>query len=518
MRNRVRTTLAPAGLSTQGVWLVTAAPARSWRAVRSGAAVLREGCGNRTIVVAAATAALFVLYLLLDLTGGNLTTGDTNLLVSGAGAALDCLGRGELRACSVEGDAVVPPVGIYPLLQYLPALAGTLVGLSAAGVLQLLGVVNLAAFAAALAIPFVALDALRRREARPRAALVSLAVLTGSASYQATAGFGEMLAATTIMAAVAVAYRGRLAWLAPAVLLACLSKETVAPVVVVLCLAAASASGRGVPTRAAVIRIAGGAVAGVSLSLLFNLFRFGTPRNAAYLQPLFRTVPERLPTFAVGEWLSPTSGVAFFWPLATIVLFGGVLYGVRRADWRSAHGRRAGWALLAALAVIGSITALAAWYSPFGWIAYGPRLAVPLLPAGTLAVLLAAPPTGLAALLRRSRVPVKLALAAVACAAAWASTGAHWTSGAAIQALIVAGPGCPAMTEVTIQEDAEEYYRCTTQFMFRTDGAVLKQAATGGGPAAVAGRVLGTVTAASLAYLVLGGRLRQRRGTAAPPA
>jgi hypothetical protein len=282
-----------------------------------GAATTLTAAAWRAVHVLAAAYVLVVLALGLRI--GNINTGDTNLLAGGSAAALECLGQGVLTSCGIASNPEISAVGPYPLLQYLPAFVGSGFGLSADHVVVLLAVLSLVAFAVCLVLPVVAFDAWRRPEARGRAAVAVLALLISSAPYQATAGFGEMLAATSFVAAVTVARRGWLPWLAPSVLLACLSKETMAPVVVVLCLAAAS-RGRLLPRPDVLWRVATGAVTALALSAAFNVFRFGTPRNASYLQPQFRTVPNSLLNFAAGEWLSPVAGVLFHWPVATAVL------------------------------------------------------------------------------------------------------------------------------------------------------------------------------------------------------
>lgn len=445
---------------------------------------------------AALTAVLFI-----GLAAGNLNTGDTNVLVAGVRQALDCLSVGTFTNCRTTetGDALIGP---YPLLQFLPATVASLLGLSAEEVIRVLGGLNVLAFAACLALPVVAFDAVRRPERQPRAAVACLAVLVSTAPYQSTAGFGEMLAAAAITLAVTVAHRGWLHLLGPTVLVACLAKETAAPVVVALCLAVAT-GGRRLPPRRALIAVGAGAGAALLLSALFNTFRYGGPRNEVYLQPLFRTVPDRIPIFAVGEWLSPVAGVAVYWPVATAVLMFGLVVSAKRTGLRTKDGVQNAWTLLATLGVVGATTALATWYSPFGWVAFGPRLAVPLLPAGTLAVLLALPPTGLQGRVSHVPWPLRAAAAATLTTLAWASAGTTWSSPEAIAVLIAAGPGCPADTALVIQHDAEQYYRCTTQYMWRSDGDVYRAAALGGGVAAVPARLLGGLTAAALSVLVL---------------
>ncbi len=473
-------------------------PVSSRGRVSTGAIAGSPLASSLPAVVVGLAAAYVLVVLALGLEVGNINTGDSNLLAAGARASLDCLRDGVLSSCGTTGTFTT--VGPYPLLQYLPAVAGTLAGLSADHVVVLMASVSLLSFAACLVLPVLALDAVRRPEQRARAAVAVCAVLVSTAPYQATSGFGEMLAAAAVAAAVTSAARRWLAAVGPTTLLACLGKETLAPVVVVLCLAAAS-KGRLVPDRAAALRVGAGAVAAVLLSVAFNVFRFGSPGNASYLLPEFRTARSSLLPYALGQWLSPSAGVAVFWPVATAVLVVGLVVGLAGMPRTTKAEARAAWALLCCLAAVGSTTALAAWYSPFGWISFGPRLAVPVLPGAVLAVLVVLPP--LARDPRRLPLAVRSALVAVVAGLGWVGAGTPWSAEAAVQELIAPVAGCPPLTMMPIQEDVERYYRCTEAVMARADGGVYGAAATEGGGRAVPGRITGTLLAAGLGALAL---------------
>lgn len=444
---------------------------------------------------------------------GHVHTGDSENLVAGARRVATCVREGEWRACGWSPGTGVSEVFPYPALQYVPALAFVQLGVSDDRALELLARTSLLAFAAALA-----LTALAARRIRPAGVgtLAVLAVVGGSATYQATAAFGEMLAATAALAAVTAALHRRTVALGVAVALACLGRETMLPFVLVLAAVCGRDPDDGWLPRAAILRsvLAGGA-AGLAVTVGFNELRYGTGRNLQYLDPLFRVPGVARPVeFLAGVWAAPTAGIAWFWPVAAGVLALGTV-AAAIAFRRARHDTRA-W--LPGVVVTGTVLAytagLATWVSPFGWLAYGPRLAVPLLPAATVAMLHATGP-GIARLLRPALATTgrTAAVCAVVVLAGWAQFGAPWAYRDALADLLAADGTCPSIVEVPIQAGVDRYYECTSHVMWRTSPWTLASAFGDGGATATAGRVL--LSAASV-LLVLHTRRRLLAGPGAP--
>jgi hypothetical protein len=216
--------------------------------------------------------------------------------------------------------------------------------------------------------------------------------------------------------------------------------------------------------------------------------------------------------FAIGGWLSPVAGIFWFWPLTTVILLLATISAIfaihRRCPWRICAPP-----LVAVLTLIAFVAGLGMWWAPFGWIAYGPRLAVPLLPAGLVVVLLTAGPTlsGIVRSAVRTRTAV-IVVALVVAALGWTQYGAPWTHGAAVQQLIAADDTCPKMTEQIMQDDPMAKLRCTSHVMWRLHSATLDDAALRGGSQALLARVVaaGASTALTAAALVaIGASKRQ---------
>ncbi len=407
--------------------------------------------------IAFALLAFYALVVLIDARAkGNISTGDTDNLILGARHALRCVADGRFVNCDANGAPVYP----YPLLQYIPASVFLAIGLGNAAVLKALAVVN---FGAVVGIIVVAWRLFADR--RHLGALLAASVVASTLPYHATAGFGEPLAALALLVAVGVSARRQDLVSAAAIAIACLGKETLAPFAVLLCLAAAPRPVRGwLPTARTTAVVIGGAFAGVAASALFNVFRFGTLRNDFYLNPALRTPNIRQQLRFFGALVvSPAGGVAWFWPLATVVILAGVVAGGRRL----ARGDRAGavTAATAAITVGGFLAGLTMWFAPFGWIAFGPRLAVPILPAATYVIIAAYGDAWAEAL--RSRRTVSGLLGAIAAGAALPLVGAPWRWYPAIRSLITAPARCPDGLSLDIYGDPDTYFRCLDAQMWR---------------------------------------------------
>ena len=436
---------------------------------------------------------------------GNIHTGDTDNLVLGTRALDSCLRSRTWNACGLHPGTRFTDVFPYPLLQYLPSLAFVRQGWNDADILGALARLNLFAFLAALVLIACAFPRVEQRHLR---ALALAALIGSSATFQSTAGFGEMLAAMFVLAVVVAALRGNAALLFFAALLACLGKETLFPFVIGFGFLAGRSTTALLPRARVLVALIGGALAGAAVGFLFNVLRFGTPRNLLYLDPKLSTPGIRNKfSFFIGQWFSPSAGIFAFWPVAALLLtFAGVV-GVSRLI----HAPRnlARWVSPVAVVVLcaGFTAGLSAWFAPFGWITYGPRLAVPVLPAASVVALhVAADEFGRAAWwigVRWWRIAL---VAASLITISWPQYGAPWSHVAAVNRLIAADSTCPAMTAISIDRP-DEYYRCAKHIMWRFEPSPVLEAATAGGKLAMLARA----TAAVFCTVVLVQGLRGSR-------
>ena len=339
----------------------------------------RSAHARRLLIGGAAAIGCAVILLAgPGMSRGQLHTGDTDHLVAGSRAILDCVDRHVFRACSFDASVGRSKVGPYPLLQYLPALAMRELGFRPLAVLRGLAWVNFVAFVVSLGL--LASLAARARQDLWRPLLVVLGA-SGPMWFYATAGFGEMLAATMVLAAVLACLHRRPVLIGVLALVACLGKETFFPFVLALGLLAGRRDEDGwLPPRRVVLPLVLGVAGGAALSFGFNVFRYGTVRNVRYLQPQFRVHGfGRIARNVVELLIAPGGGLALYWPVIALLLIAVAMVGVRALRQRSV---RVFGPIAALFVVIAAYTVvLALWWAPFGWIAWGPRLFLPLIPA-----------------------------------------------------------------------------------------------------------------------------------------
>jgi hypothetical protein len=368
----------------------------------------------------------FVRYLRLE--------GDTAALVRENDAMLACLREGRAGAC--------PEGGSFALLQRIPALLLRGLGFEGSGVVRGLSVVSLASFAAMVAWSW---RSLRRAGGVPVAMLFAGVLVFGPLPWYARASFGEMLAAFCTLAFVIRAFESpRSPGTAVAFVAAGLSKEIAPPLLVLLYFAAGGFRARGRELG----RRFGFAAACAGLALVLNAglnqFRFGTVTNATYLNPMnFVRGWDDQWRYWLGMWVSPNAGLAFFWPVSVGLL--------AAAGFVPAARRALAWGLVV-LAILSF--GLSRWYAPYGWVAWGPRLLLPWVPAVAYLVLRDAAPAWRERLLRFRRWPVAVAAAAVL---SFPQLALVYDPG--IQDRFFApDEGCPR--EAVIDHEPDFYYHC----------------------------------------------------------
>lgn len=326
---------------------------------------------------------------------------DSVEVAEGADALVDCIGEGTLTDCEGRTDRRIGP---YASLRYITAVPFRLAGTGPATTLAGLIVLSGLAFAALLALAWIAGV---RAGGRPVGAFIVMLVVTGPLLWYAHSAYGEVVATLATELLVVALWLRWPPWVAGVAFAATLaSKETALPFALVLAAAAVWARpGERRLSRGELVGIACGAAAGIAMSVGMNVFRYGSIRNEEYLRPEYRMpgLGRKLEYFAA-LFVSPNGGILWFWLTACATLVAGLFRRPRLP------------ALAGAAVVLGVAVGLANWWQPFGWDGWGPRLLMPwVLPAATLVVLGHAP-----AIARASSYARPRALAAAACAVALA--------------------------------------------------------------------------------------------------
>ena len=437
---------------------------------------------------------------------GHLHTGDTNHLVKGARTALDCIGDGVWIGCgNVDGN---PNSGVfhYSMLQYIPAALFLALGASEAATLELLARISVVAFAGCFLLMWYAL-----RQQPRLAALGCLALLGSAATYHATSSFSEMLAGALFLAAIVAAGTRRPILILLVFWAATLGKETFPPFLLMFGVLAGRDDEDGLlPPFRILLPIIGGVGLGVASFTAFNYFRFTSPWNLTSIQPEFRTPTWGLRfEFLAGQWFSPAAGIVWFWPIAAVLLFAALVITCRRLA--SGHRLLLTWLPLTALVVglVGFTAGLSMWFAPFGWIAYGPCLAAPVLPAALLlAIKLAGPEFSRLVTAAGRNLVVVLAIWLATTVAIWPQLGNPWVWRTGVGSLMTPFADCD--DSVSIYE-GDRYYNCVTTTMWRTSPWVVGDVARSRDNGATRGRLVGSLAATALLTIALAPESGARR-------
>jgi hypothetical protein len=466
--------------------------------------------------VAAVAVVLLVALLLVDGTRWvEVRITDSILLVRGSHTIEECIEQGITTECGFT-SARQTAVGAWPLAQYLIAVPAVAAGLADLTVLQLLAAVSSLAVGGMLVLMAFPV---RRLLGIEWSVVLGVTLLTGPFLLYALLPFGEALSAFLALAFVVAACARRPGWLVVTGFLAGLTKETLAPFLFVLAVVCArEAHDRWLPAWRLLVPISAGLVGAIATNLLFNVFRFGTIRNVVYTVPEARVpgivTPARL---AIADWFAPNVGVFWFWTAAAL-LCAGLVASVAVLFTRA---RRAARLWLPPLAVVGVLAAytvgLALWYSPFGWVAWGPRLTLPIIPAVLVAGIHSARAPMSAGLAWTTRNAARVMLVgAIVVVSAAAQVGVVWHR-AAIELPLVTDAACPLIVPVD-QASSDYFFGCGLHQAWRLDPLSLWESA-GHGPAiqALAQAVVVVMVAAAGAWLHLRARDRSAQNLRARP-
>jgi hypothetical protein len=306
--------------------------------------------------------------------------GDTPFVLDGSNAFLTCLSHHDFSACGYTGKlnywGLMTPVGDWPLLQHVPDLIS--IGLGADGhaartrVLELLSVIGV------VGAVVLARVALSRTDQPAWFWAFMLAVLSSPLIWYARTTAGEALATGLLVCFVAATVLpAHPIVVGLAAVGAAWTKETSYPFVAALGVIGLILAARrtGARIRLHLMWGAAGLAVGILAASLFNVVRYGKIISPNFVEPDLHTpgVARKL-EYALGVLVSPSGGMFVFWPVASVLVLAAcvlpfVARGRVNVDVRPA---------LVLLVVILLLTlGFASWWTPFGWSAIGPRLALP---------------------------------------------------------------------------------------------------------------------------------------------
>ena len=311
---------------------------------------------------------LFVLYKALS---NPIAEFDTGRLVEGMPALAKCL-SGDKALCN-EAPYFAP-------LQQLPALVLHLVGLGYDQILLLLVWLNTAFIFAAQIIFW-------RRYNKDHISVIaflSLVILTGPILPYLTSSFSEAMVVALLAMAVFAFFNTSVAAVTGVLFfLISISKDT-APLWCIF-LAFGLFFGLGIRNdsgaKQKLIAAVLGSVAGALVMVGFNLLRYESVFNTFHSQSMFMSESTQQ-SFSqlLALFISPNGGLLYFWLIPLLLILPASL-----SLKKTVPTKDAAFILGCSSIMIGGLLlSLSLFYSPFGWVAWGSRLALPWLFAVSL--------------------------------------------------------------------------------------------------------------------------------------
>lgn len=380
---------------------------------------------------------------------------DTSLLVDGAFALKRCLNEGKFIECQ--------QVYYFPLLQYLPSLLGTEIGASKEAILGALLKINLFAFL--LGVVGSAITLKKLRGSAPALFFVAFALISPWSWYARTT-FSEGLGAALLIGLIIALVRSS-AW---GVLLfsfgAGISKDTAFPFVFLLGVTSTLFLPRQMRTRKLYGVLTLGVIGAALSGLFFNFFRYGQWTNRYHFDPaLFVPSLKQHSLYFMSLWVSPNGGLLFFFPLFFTLLLLSILHFGSLAGLKKIFKPRTYSESLIPFAIalifLGLTAGFSKWYAPTGWVALGPRLIFPWIPASMLLLLLMADSKSLLRLNHLSLALLPLGIAEFA-SLYRPDVYTHFFS---------PSPLCPR--PAVIQKEPEFYYHCMNHALWGSERWIL---------------------------------------------
>jgi hypothetical protein len=340
-------------------------------------------------------------------------TGDSFRLMQGTRVIGRCLQSGTWHGCGLSAPGIGngSSVGPFALLQYLSVALPAWLGVS-----DRIGVALLSGLNALCLVGVGGLGWWLLRDRPTARRLWPVLVVASPLLYYGASSFGEaqLVFLLCLMVVAAVGGRGWLP-LAVTVFAVSLTKETMAPYAWAVAALAVLVAHPVAQRRRRLLGAGAGAVAAVVVNAGFNWFRYESFTNVEYNSfsqlPGYDSTLRPVKNF-VAILFAPVNGLITTWPAVLLLLLLLVVGVVRRGGlggpgdglggpgdgearttprlqsfWNS--GRFVPLALLAVL--FGYWVPLSWWYAPLGWVAWGPRLALPLVLPAALVALFALP-------------------------------------------------------------------------------------------------------------------------------
>lgn len=313
---------------------------------------------------------LFFLISLIMSVSPTLEQGDTLALLNGVDAAIKCIDSKELYNCKEN-------IIHFPIFQYLIGYPLKKIGFNSQEILKVFIHISSITFLASL----VCYYRVGYKYAGQNGGILSiLLILSGYLTWYSRSTFNESAAFFLFTYLVyLIIMDGSLYKLLLTILLCVITKEVAAPIIIYILLITflfkhGSIDKGYIKLLKLNIILVIPILIGVLINTLFNYLRFGVFYNKFNVDPiLMANLKDTILNF-IYLFVSPNSGLIFVW---TSLFFLIVLEGLILLKSNDYFKKLLFWIILLGIAFVN--LGLAKWFSPFGWVTWGPRLTLPYL-------------------------------------------------------------------------------------------------------------------------------------------
>lgn len=315
--------------------------------------------------------ALITLLVLFMMYGhSNRIEGDTVALLIGVNNAVKCLGNNIYFACPEN-------VIHFPVFQYLIAIPLKLLGYLDENIFFAFLTLSKIAFIASLYLYFLAG---KKIYGFCGGCLLVMVVSSGYLTWYATSTFNESVSFFLFSLLGYLLICKANVFKVGLVVLACtLTKEIAFPIIIYIFLLSLfyeklvenkSAKKYLIKYYSLCVYL----LTGLVINFLFNYFRFGVYFNSFNLDPQLMVSFKESLQYWLYLLVSPNFGLLFVWPSLIAFIFLGIFSNLKCSNKNI---------LLFLCLNVGGVflvnLGLSRWYSPFGWMAWGPRLTLPYI-------------------------------------------------------------------------------------------------------------------------------------------
>lgn len=390
---------------------------------------------------------------LLALDRATIRSGDTEIMANASIELVKCAQNQIWSNCA--GAAAAP----FGLLQFIPALILAWKGFSPTDIVSSLGLLSVVSY-------FLTCLVVMRIDSKPMAhkTFLCLIIISGPLLGYAPSSFGECLAVLVLICLALCLANGHWSTILVFTIIAVTWRESaifyIAPV------------GYGILLRrydfVRTFRqrefhaLIFGLIIGFSFICLFNVWRFGTWKNTGYLNPEFRTPGFALPASVFGSlYLSPSGGVLVIWFFASLITIVVPVIAISQSG-KFLMLKNISPILLICVP-LGQAFLLSKWFSPFGWISWGPRTMIPAIAMTSTACCLAFPEA--LGKIMRSRVFIPLSI--LSFVSLGPSIGYLNKPSEVMVDFLTADKNCPTLP--VLQIDREYYFHCLSNVIWKVD-------------------------------------------------